>query len=63
MARSVSRRHTGCLMQDLSRSDIHRIGIPHEEKYGGILWAHLLHYHVSKDTAICTLLCKLRCPK
>ena len=49
-------------MQDLSRADIHRIGIPHEEKYGGILWAHLLHYHVSKGTAICTLLYKSHAP-
>ena len=34
-------------MQDLGRSDLHRLGPMHEKQYGGIFWTHLLHLHVS----------------
>ena len=39
-------------MQDLGRTDIHRLGIPHEEKLGGIVWVHVLHYHVRPPSAL-----------
>ena len=38
--------------QDLGRTDIHRLGIPHEEKLGGIVWVHVLHYHVRPPSAL-----------
>ena len=49
----VSRLHLkGYAIQDLGRTDTHRLGIPHEEKLGGIVWVHVLHYHVWTPSAL-----------
>ena len=39
-------------IQDLGRTDIHKLGIPHEEKLGGLVWVHVLHYHVRPPSAL-----------
>jgi hypothetical protein len=33
-------------MQDLTRKDVHRLGIEHAKKYGGIFWTQIAHMHV-----------------
>ena len=48
-SRLHSRRYA---IQDLGRTDIHRLGIPHEEKLGGIVWVHVVHYHVWPPSAV-----------